>query len=140
MHFIPSPPHHNEVKEIAPHTCCPIIPLANAVNGSTTSLNPSGLNILHLCFSTNDLSFGSTLHRNSCASSNSVSTVEFPVFTTPTSGGGAGLAGVLRFLLGEAFSVSCCWEEGAEASGLMGEDVYAVTREPPGVDRGALVV
>lgn len=28
-----------------PDTCCPIIPLANAVNGSTTSLNPSGLNI-----------------------------------------------------------------------------------------------
>lgn len=28
------------------HTCCPMMPLASAVKGSTTSLSPSGLNIL----------------------------------------------------------------------------------------------
>jgi len=117
------------------------MPLANAVNGSTTSLNPSGVNILHRCFSTSGLNFESTSQRNLHASSNSVSIVDVGGCTTPTSGGSTGLAGVLRFLLGDTFS---CWEEEGVVGGgeaLMGdsEEVYAVTREPPGVDRGALV-
>jgi hypothetical protein len=46
-------------------------------------------------------------------------------FTLPSSGGTTSLA--LRFLTGDG------------SSGLMGDDWYATTREPPGVEMGALV-
>jgi hypothetical protein len=103
------------------HTCCPMIPLASAVNGSTTSLNPSGLNILH-CWPLISLSNRplpmkplSTSIKCASASFNSVSIVEFPFFSgDPTSGG----ASAFLFLLGLSLTI---------------------TPSPPGFSTGALV-
>lgn len=56
-------------------TCCAMIPLLNAVNGSTTSCKPSGLNILQTCLSITACSFGSTLTRCAHAFSSRFSVV-----------------------------------------------------------------
>ena len=48
-------------------TCCDIIPLTNALNGSISSANPSAENILHGCFSIIGFNLGSTLIKCSIA-------------------------------------------------------------------------
>jgi hypothetical protein len=75
------------------------MPLANAVNGSTTSARPSGVKILHLCLCTNPFNFGSTLIKNASASSSSVSLLDVAVTAAPTSG--ATISRALRFLTGD---------------------------------------
>lgn len=106
-------------------TCCPIMPLLSAVNGSTTSASPSGLNILQWFLRTTSLNSGSTLTRYASASfSNRVVSV-LAAGIAPTSGGTTSLA--LRFLAGDA------------SSAFTGELWYAMTCEPPGVLSAAFV-
>jgi hypothetical protein len=86
------------------HTCCPIIPLDNAVNGSTTSLSPSGLKTLQWCFSIRPFNFGSTSLRCLQASASSVSIVAVGALKDPTSGGT--IADAFRFLEGDSDEAS----------------------------------
>lgn len=93
-------------------TCCAIIPLANAVNGSTSSCSPSGLKSLQWNLSITGFSLGSTETRCAHALSNRFSVV---------------VPGTLAF----------CEEEGpAESKRSEG---YLTTLVPPGVWRGAFV-
>lgn len=81
-----------------------MIPLDNAVNGSTTSLNPSGLKMLQWCFSIKPFNFGSTSLRCLHPSSSSVSIVEVGGLKDPTSGGT--IADAFRFLEGDSDEAS----------------------------------
>lgn len=63
--------------------------------------------------------------KNASASLSSVSISVVGGLSVPTSGGTISLA--FRFLTGDG------------SSGFVGEEWYATTREPPGVDNGALV-
>jgi len=114
------------------HTCCPITPPTNAAKTSTPSLNPSGLNIAHVCLSTSLFNFGSTLTKYASASFNSVSTFTTPGLASPTSGASASLA--LRRFTGEGSEGLMGEEGGARAV----EDVMRFMAEGVGV-KGGLV-
>lgn len=84
-----------------------MIPLPNAVNGSTTSFNLEGLNISHLCDSTTVRNFSSVFIRNASASFNNESASVLAAGSMPTSGDTSPSA--LRGLAGETSRLSKRW-------------------------------
>ena len=97
-----------------------MIVLDSEMNGSTPSISPWGENVSQWCLSISTFSFGSTFNRCAQASASSVSVVD-----VGSGRPGGRLAGMVTFRFATA--------------GVAGDEGYATTLDPPGVDSGALV-